>query len=433
MSNRNFFDSQLHQVIKRQPGEIRIRIFIDEHQTSHQRQTKFFIGDHLLGADTNPDDLFHYLLKPLLAHYPHEVTVNDRPITRQPFQPTVQHYHQTLPRPLEEQYRPRDADFTQHNNVGVIIDGVTYLPQHASWDYNVLDPHPTYPHWTGVTNVSVYPFVDLGSPTHSDPSQPENVAEVLSRTLELSSQLPNWMRRSRVPNDANVHQSWAPQTTKLTTWLAPSLPITPHATPALIAIADTALAFTIAHALYNHPELGLVPVLAARPGHEAVTITCPDPTDVRTTDQNGLTRYGASYLPEPDGPLARITINCQRDGEPLRVPCDALFLTRGAKNLVYAAAPSLRYRPKLQDSDLAFMAANAFIDENPNPALPAQFFRPAIQALTSARQAHRDYIIAKIDELQGSQSQLTPLDEPLQVTSGAWTVTLTPDNQQNPD
>ena len=104
-----------------------------------------------------------------------------------------------------------------------------------------------------------------------------------------------------------------------------------------------------------------------------------------------------------------------------------------ALRIMYTASPTRRYRPQVQDTELAFMAANAFIDHSAVPALPAQYLRPAIQALNSARQAHHDYIIAKIDELQGSQSQLTPLAEPLQVTSGAWTVTLAPESQQNTD
>ena len=82
----------------------------------------------------------------------------------------------TTPRPLEGNHHDRHDDFSGRRDAGIIIDGIKYLPDHAQWTYRILDRHSPHPHWTGLTRISVYPLVDLGSPPHSDPSHPENIA-----------------------------------------------------------------------------------------------------------------------------------------------------------------------------------------------------------------------------------------------------------------
>ena len=110
------------------------------------------IGDHLLRANTGPEPFYHYLLKPMLTHFPYPVLINDRPLHHRPFEPQVQHIYHRLPVPLEEQLLDKGADFSQFHDVGIMIDGITYLPPHPIWDYQVTKPGSRRPHWTGIVS-----------------------------------------------------------------------------------------------------------------------------------------------------------------------------------------------------------------------------------------------------------------------------------------
>ena len=101
---------------------------------------------------------------------------------------------------LEEQLLDKAADFSQFHDVGIMIDGITYIPPHPIWDYQVMDQHPRHPHWTGIVEIAVYPFINLGNPHNIDPSHPENIAEVLSQTMAPQYQAPDWMSRKHSPD-----------------------------------------------------------------------------------------------------------------------------------------------------------------------------------------------------------------------------------------
>lgn len=422
MSNLNFFDPDLHQLIKRNADDLRIHILpyegpADEHPT----QTKFKIGDYLITADTSPEEFYHYLLKPMLTHFPNQVMIDDRPLQRRPFEPQVQHIYHTFPSPLEQRLFTKGTDFSQFHDVGVIIDGITYLPPHPIWDYQVTDQHPRHPHWTGIVEIAVYPFVDLGNPTNIDPCHPENIAEVLSQTLAPQYQVPDWMSRQRCPDPNAVYHTWAPQHAGIP-WMPQSIPIIVSGTPTLIEVEDQTLAFTIAHALFNQPELGLVPVLEPKTGQDHITLTCPDPQAITAAGLDGRTHSLRASFPPPDGPLRQISIPCHADGQPIIVnPC-ALFIEDHDKHLVYSTG-----RQSIAENTLAFMAASAFARDSRSPKSPGDFMPHAIQALHGSTQAHHHLMMSKAAELDALRQKLTPPAHPIQADYQEWTILYQPE------
>ena len=141
MENLNFYNPELHEIIKKQEGTVRIKILPDDEDGDnyYRNTTKFAIGEHIMTADTSPECLIHYLLEPLFTHYPKEVTIEDLPIERHPVKPSAKTSYLMMPCPLEDQYLATPSDFADRNDVGIIIDGITYMPDHAKWNYHVTN------------------------------------------------------------------------------------------------------------------------------------------------------------------------------------------------------------------------------------------------------------------------------------------------------
>ena len=421
MDNLNFFDPGLHEIIKKNAHDLRVRILPYEGpEDQYQTNTQFTIGDQLLNADAPPDVFYHCLLKPLLAHFPNQVMIDDHPLNRRPFVPQVQHIHRRPPSPLEERLYNYSPNFSQFQDVGVIIDGITYLPPHPIWNYQVTAPDPRHSHWNDIVKVAVYPFVDLGNPPNIDPSHPENIAEVLSRAMAPQYCTPDWISHQRSPHPSTVYQTWTPQDTK-TPWMPQSLPIIVNAIPTLIEVEDQPLAFAIAHALFNQPELGLVPILDPKPGQHHITLTCPDPHAITTVDVAGCNRSMNHSFPPPDGPLHSISVPCKADATPIIVNPTTLFIEKDNKQLVYSTG-----HQRLDEDTLAFMAASAFAGQNHYPKAPEDFLPHAIQALYGARQAHHHLMMKKAYELETLQRQLTTPADHIRAHHQPWTIEYQP-------
>ena len=436
MENLNFYDPDLHEIIKRQDGAVRINILPDDEATGnhhYRNTTKFAIGENVMTADTSPDCLIHYILEPLFAHYPEEVTIDGRPIEKHPFQPSAQTRNLLMPYPLEGQYfgKTSNSDFTDRNDVGIIIDGITYMPDHASWNYHITNDQSRHEHWSQLELISVYPCIDLGSPTHTDPSHPENIAETISRTMSPKYQVPESMRRQRSPDPESVYESWAPQTEQNVSWLTESLPIVVNTTPAIINVENQALAFTIAHALYNQPELGLVPVKETKPGHDFVTVTCPDTEPIEITDAAGTPYSQRNHFPNPDGPLESITIRCQADGKEIKVNSNFLFLPekKDSPERIYATGRHNTIDPNRGDNQqIVMMISNTLLDDDRRPKSPDSYYPLVTQALKSTEEAVHNLMMAEINDLKRIKNMLSPLTSPVEVQEGPWTITYTPDD-----
>ena len=443
MYNANFYDPHLHQVIKGQKDSIDITILPTTHNNGDPReQTEFAIGDTRMTADTNGDCLVHYLLEPLLDHHPIPVTIDGKPIKRFPFEPRAATEYQAMPRPLEGHYYNRCRNFAGDTQAGIIIDGVKYLPDHAQWTYNILDRHSPHPHWTAITQISVYPLVDLGNPEHSDPSHPENIAEALSRTLAPEYQIPAWMRYDRRPIEGTLYESWTPplaRTNDTPDWALRPVPIAVNSTPALIDVPDPALALTITHALYNQPELGLVPVDNARPDQPHVTVTCPNPGDITIVSRHtGQVHRAADGLPDPDGPLASIAIPCRLDdGRDITIRPDLLFITspdpyNWDQALVYATG---NHQPidieKGDVESLSMMAANAFLRHR-HSVSPDQYHLKVIQAIEGTEEALNVLMHEQASRMTQAARQLSPHHNSVRVNSTQWTI-IHESGTNNPD
>ena len=431
MENLNFYDPDLHEIIKQQEGTVRISILPGDEDRDYRNTTKFAIGKNVITADTSPDCLVHYLLEPLFAHYPREVTIDDRPIERHPFQPSAQTNYLMMPCPLEGQYYEEPYNFTGSNDVGIIIDGITYMPDHARWNYHVTSRQSRHEHWNQMELISVYPCIDLGSPTHGDPYHPENIAETISRTMSPKYQVPEWMSRQRCPSPGSVYASWAPKTEQNVSWLVNSLPIVVNTTPAIIDVENHALAFTIAHALYNQPELKLVPVQETKPGHDFVTVTCPETEPIEITDAAGTTYSKRSHFPSPDGPVESITIRCQADGKEIKVNSNFLFLPKekdGPERVYATGRHQAIDHSKGDDHKIVMMVSNALLNDDRNPKSPGSYYPLVTQALKSTEEAVRNIMMAEVDDLKRIKNMLSPLTSPVEVQQGPWTITYTPDD-----
>ena len=437
MYNVNFYDPQLHQVIKGQKNSIDITILpTTDDNGDPQEKTAFAIGNSRMTADTNGDCLIHYLLEPLLEHHPLPVTVDGKPIRRFSFEPRTATSYNLMPKPLEGNYTDPYNDFSGDRRAGIIIDGVKYLPDHAQWTYNVLNQNSPHPHWTALTRISVYPLVDLGNPEHPDPSHPENIAETLSRTLSPEYQIPDWMKYDRRPADDTLYDSWTPppaRTNNTPHWALSPVPIAVSGTPALIDVPDPALALTIAHALYNQPELGLVPVANARPDHPHVTVTCPNTGDITIVSRDtGQVHRADAGLPDPDGPLASIAIPClAAEGRNITVRPDLLFTTgpdqQGwSETLVYATG---NHHPIHAEEgevwSLSTMAANAFLQTR-HSAPPEQYRLKVIQALEGTEEALRILMYDQAGRMTQAAKHLSPHHNSMRVNSAPWTITKEP-------
>ena len=434
MYNANFYDPQLHQVIKGQKDSIDITILPTTNSSEDpQEQTEFAIGDSRMTADTDGDCLIHYLLEPLLEHHPLPVTVDGKPIRRLSFEPRTATSYHLMPKPLEGNYTDRYNDFRGDRGAGIIIDGVKYLPDHAQWTYNVLKRHSPHSHWTALTRISVYPLVDLGNPEHSDPSHPENIAEALSRTMSPDYQVPDWMRHDRRPAEDTLYDSWTPpmaRTNNAPHWALRPVPIAVNGTPALIDIPDPALALTVAHALYNQPELGLVPVAHARPDHPHVTVTCPNTGDITVVSRDtGQVHRADVGLPDPDGPLASIAIPCHvTEGRDITVRPHLLFTKipdqyGWSRTLVYATGNHLPIDTEEGDVEpLSIMAANAFL-EGRHSLPPEQYHLKVIQAIEGTEAALRVLMYDQAGKMTQAAKQLSPHHNSVRVNSAQWTIT----------
>ena len=329
MYNVNFYDAELHRAITNQKDTVRITTRHDpEDDAGPNAQTSFAIGETVMSADTSPECLVHYLLQPLLEHHDRPVTIDGHSMERLRFQPKAATRYRLMPRLLEGNHRPHRDDFAGHRQAGIIIDGVKYLPNHAQWSYDVRAEESPHPHWSSLTGISVYPLIDLGNPPHSDPTHLENIAEAISQSLAPEYRVPDWMSRSRCPDPETVYDSWTPQDDQDKPpphWALRSVPIAVNGTPALIEVPDRVLAFTLAHALYNSPDLALVPVKEAKPGDRHVTVTCPNPDDVVIINDQGERHRAGDGLPAPDGPVTAIEVPCQADGEDLTSQGKFLF------------------------------------------------------------------------------------------------------------
>ena len=78
-----------------------------------------------------------------------------------------------------------------------------------------------------------------------------------------------------------------------------SQPIVVNGTPTFIDVEDQTLAFTIAHALFNQPELGLVPILEPKTGQHHMTLTCPDPHVVAAVESGAPQPFLQDRFPTP--------------------------------------------------------------------------------------------------------------------------------------
>ena len=433
MENLNFYNPDLHEIIKRQKGTVQIRILPNDENRNpyYSNTTKFAIGENVITADTSPDYLIHFLLEPLFVHYPEKVTIDDRPVERHPFQPSAQTSYLMMPCPLEGQYYEKPSDFAERNDVGIIIDGITYMPDHASWNYHVTNRQSRHEHWSQMELISVYPCVDLGSPTHTDPSHPENIAETISRTMSPKYQVPEWMSRQKCPSPGSVYESWAPKTEQNVSWLIKSLPIVVNTTPAIIDVENHALAFTIAHALYNQPELRLVPVKETKPGHDFVTVTCPDTEPIEITDTAGTTYSKRNHFPDPDGPVESITIRCQADGKEIKVNSNFLFLPKEADTpeRVYATGRHhIIDHAKGDNHKIVMMVSNALLNDDRTPKPPSSYYPLVTQALKGTEEAVRNLMMAEVNDLKRTKNMLSPLNSPVEVQHGPWTITYTPDD-----
>ena len=430
MEHLNFYDQSLHEIIKQQGAPLKIRIFPNEDpNASPYENAKFAIGEHIITADTTPACLIHYLLEPMLAHYPHVVTIDDRPIERRPFVPKVEHSYNLMPHPLEGQYAKRKPDFSYHVDAGIMIDGVTYAPHHACWEYQTVDPNPRHPHWSRLADITAYPFVDLGNPANTDPFHPQNIAETMSHTMKPEYQVPGWKNRENTPDPESVYQSWAPKTSHQVAWLLPSLPVVVNGTPAIIDVKSTSLAFTIAHALFNQPELGLVPVMDSKPEVHHVTVTCKDGEQIVITDKNGVQHSILSQLPGPNGTVESISIQCRADGQQVDVKPDFLFLSEDDQGpeRIYATGKHHKIDVGRKDDDqITRMAANAFVNNQLYPGPPADRCHQVRQALHSTHEALHAMMMTKIDELDQLRKSLTPVTEPAQAQDGPWTINHNP-------
>ena len=279
--------------------------------------------------------------------------------------------------------------------------------------------------------ISVYPCIDLGNPTHTDPSHPENIAETISRTMSPKYQVPEWMSRQKSPNPESVYESWAPKTEQNVSWLTKSLPIVVNATPAIIEVENSSLAFTIAHALYNQPELGLVPVQEAKPRHNFVTITCQDTEPIEIIDAAGTAYSERNHFPDPDGPVESITIRCQADGKEIKVNTNFLFLPeeQDTKERVYATGRHHTIdHVKGDENKIATMVSNALLDNNRNPKSPGSYHKLVTQALSGTEEAVRNLMMREASELKRLKNMLSPLTSPIEVQHGAWIITYTPED-----
>lgn len=438
MENANFFDEEMHRIIKNQPGAVHIKILDNPDEESYHRTTEFMIGEAQMRADASPDVLVNYLLEPLLEHHPHPVTINGHPIERLEFKPQTSTSYSLMPRPTEGSYTERQNEFAGHRDAGIIIDGVTYLPTHPQWAYNIIDRHSPHEHWSSLTQISAYPLIDLGNPVHSDPSHPENVAEALSISLKPEYQVYDWMQRHNCPDTKDVYDSWTPlqaRNKQHLHWALKPMPIAVHGTPAIIDVPNQALAYSIAHALYNQPELGLVPVTEPKDDRRHVTVTCPEPGNITIVDAEGNTHRAGDGLPNPDGTVGAITIICQADGEDITVNANFLFADELTelhhKATIYATGRHNAMDTQRGDvPTISLMAANAFME--PHRSLsPEHLEHQAIQAIEGTEQAIENLMYETMGHMNWALDRLSKHHGDIKAESARWTISYKPD--PNPD
>lgn len=440
MYNMNFYDPELHQIIKDQPDEVRITILGNPTEEPDRKHTEFMVGDVRTKADADPARLVQYLLKPLLEHHHRPVIIDGRPIERLELQPKASTSYRIMPHPMEGSYNERRDNFAGHRHAGIIVDGVKYLPEHAQWTYNVVAPHSPHRHWSSLTRVRLYPLINLGNPVHSDPAHPDNAAEALRISLTPEYRTHDWTERRNCPEPKDVYDSWTPPQARQTQrphWALRPMPIAVHGTPAIIDVPNQALAFSIAYALYNQPELGLVPVLEAKAGQRHVTVTCPRPEDVTVTDAQGTTHRAGDGLPPADGPVHAINIPCQADQQAINVKAHLLFVN---EPMDHKQEPNLyatgRHRPTDDEKGdvpvIALMAANAFLEWH-RTTRPEQYEHQVTQALEGAKKAIEDLMRESAHAMDQALEKLSDFQGVVRVESERWSITYWPKDEQAED
>ena len=237
------------------------------------------------------------------------------------------------------------------------------------------------------------------------------------------------MRQVHCPDPSKLYESWTPPAARdenTPDWALQPVTIAVNGTPVLIDVTDHALAFSIAHALYDQPELGLVPVGNVKEGQPYATVTCPQPGNIAiVTSQAAQQCRTTDRQPDPDGPVESIQIPCSVDGQDITVRTNFLFAQRPDRHgsntpAIYATGRHKTIDPERGDTEpVSLMARQRLlrgqVQQGPEPIQATRNSGPG-----GHRESHQDpHADADRPIATGSKGSQPP---PRQVAGGRRTV-----------